>query len=153
MANKYMTFQGPTFDMLVPTNWLITSSPEIQAAFIAPEPGKVRSNLVITMRGAADNVSVPELAETAKNKQQEEYTQYAVVEEKDWSKESYQAFERRYTWLNNDHDLTVNQRQVFILYNHIFYTITTTATDTPLHEEIEKVFITMLNSFKIRENT
>ena len=82
--------------MLVPTDWYVASTPQHQAAFVAPETDDVKPNLVVSINKAAEGVTVKALSAAAKAKQSQGYPQYQVIDEKDLSKEGYQAWERRY---------------------------------------------------------
>lgn len=151
MTNHFKQFLGPGFTMLVPTHWYVASTPQHQAAFVAPEAGEVKSNLVVSINKAATGVTVKELSAAAKARQSQEYPQYQVIDEKDLSKEGYQAVERRYQWFNAEHKAIILQRQIIMMLDQVVYTLTTTQKyDGAGDKETDQIFTQMLNTFRIK---
>ncbi|MBP8002159.1 MAG: DcrB-related protein [Chloroflexi bacterium] len=151
MTEYFKQFIGPGFTMLVPTDWYIASTPQYQAAFVAPEAGAVKSNVVVSINKAAEGVTIGALSAAAKAKQSQEYPQYQVIDEKDLSKEGYQALERRYQWFNAEHKAIILQRQIIMMVDQVVYTLTTTQKyDGQGDKETDQIFTQMLNTFRIR---
>jgi len=160
---EYKNFQGPTFSMQIPTDWLITSSPQLQAAFVAPkneqnlsaqpESGEeIRSNLIVSMRRLKAGTSVVAVAEAAKTSQENEYPKYRVIQEEEISGRELSGFQRTYTWVKADKPIRVQQQQTFFLASNILYTLTSTRPDTDEVKSVDKIFEQMVHSFEAQLN-
>ena len=149
----FMDFQGPTFAMNVPTNWFITSSPKFQAIFIAPDEHQstqVKSSFIISMRRVKDDVTLPGVIETVKQKQQKDYPEYEILEEGSPTTERGEYFLRQYKWYDQEKDIYIRQDQAFHIVAPILYTLTATRKASVETAEIEPVFMKMIQSFKTR---
>lgn len=120
-------FKGPGFTMQVPTDWYITSTPQIQAMFISPpQEGGFQANLMITMNPVEEKVTLESIADETKQNQIAQYPEYEVQEEGFQPGTNQKAFKRTYEWFNKDKSLRVYQKQVMILVNGMVYVLTTT---------------------------
>jgi hypothetical protein len=58
---EFKHFSGPGFEMQVPTDWFISSSPHFQAMFTSPEgEGGVKANLVVSIEPITKNYGLKE---------------------------------------------------------------------------------------------
>ena len=147
---NFMSFQGPTFTMQVPSNWFVTSSPKFQAMFVAP-PGEngVRANLAVSLTPVKENVTLEEIVKAARVTQQKEYPEYQIISEGAVSINSLEGFERIYRWHNQSRGLHVIQRQFFCLVSQVLYTITATRENNEKSEMLDPIFKKMIESFRI----
>lgn len=147
-------FKGPGFTMQVPTDWYITSTPQIQAMFISPPQGEgLQANLMVTMNPVEDGLTVEEIASEAKKNQLAQYTDYEILTEGLVEGSDEQVFTREYKWFNEKKSLRVHQRQVMYLVNRMLYILTTTRPETDtLNEAVKRLdaqMEMMLQSFKL----
>ncbi len=149
---NFMSFQGPTFMMQVPTNWFVTSTPSFQAMFVAP-PGEneLRANLAVSLTLVKESVTLEKLTKAAKDTQQKEYSDYQVIREGASSEYTVKGFERLYKWHNLEKGMRVVQRQFFCLVGQTLYTITATREDREEAESLEQVFEKIIASFEVGE--
>jgi hypothetical protein len=65
---EYKQFLGPGFETMIPTDWLISSTPRFQAIFTAPQrTGKGTANLMIRIEKAYKDYGLPELRKAIKD--------------------------------------------------------------------------------------
>jgi hypothetical protein len=154
---EYKNFQGPTFKLNIPTDWLITSSPDIQAAFVAPAINKgeidVRSNMIVSMRRLKKGVTINAVADAAKSSQEKEYTDYLLLAEKDLTKDGVAGFQRTFKWHKPDKVVGVLQQQTFFQASNMLYTLTSTRPDIDSLAEIDLIFGEMVQTFKVELTT
>lgn len=148
---NYMQFQGPGFEMEIPTNWLITSSPQYQAMFLAPQDEQVgmRANLMVTLRPVTEDVTLQRVAEETRRMQEREYADYTVTDEVDFSEQGGSLFVRRYQWHNARNNLDVAQIQGFVKFADVLFTLTATRLNQPEQAYLDEIFEDMINSFRI----
>jgi hypothetical protein len=143
-----MDFKGPGFHMQVPTDWFITSSPQVQVMFIAPpSQEKVRPNLMITLRPVEPDVDVQEVARLAKETQEKEYPQYKVLEEGMREKEPI-GYSRTYRWHRVDHQVDLVQRQVMFVQEQVLFTLTATRPEMDQAALVDSLLDHMIQTFK-----
>ena len=150
--SDFMTFEGPTFTMQIPTNWFISSSPRFQAAFVSPEKEEeeeIFPNMLVAIRRMKEGANAPAVAKSAREKQQETYPDYKVLAEKEHSTDSVSAFERIYRWHNPDQRSDIQQWQAFYMHQNILYTLTATCSVTEKLPAREQIFEKMLGSFEL----
>jgi hypothetical protein len=147
---KTMNFQGPGFKLQVPTNWFISSSPQIQAMFVAPPQGNLRANLMVTMRPLEEGVSLADVVKSSLDTQKKEYPEFELLEETAYKLDEWTGIARKYKWYSSEHKTRLLQRQVFFLLDQILTTITTTRTDIDKSEELDQVFTQILQSFHFK---
>jgi len=150
--SNFMTFEGPTFTMQIPTNWFISSSPRFQAVFISPEKSegeKIFPNMLVAIRRLKEGTSAAMVAESAREKQQETYPDYEVITEKEHNADGFSSFERVYRWHNPDQNSDIQQWQTFYVHQNILYTLTATCSVTEKLPACEQIFEKMLASFEI----
>jgi hypothetical protein len=147
-------FKGPGFSMQVPTDWYITSTPEIQAMFISPpyEDG-AQANLMVTLNPVEEGVTAQSVADEAKKNQAAQYPEYEVLDEGLVDGTEGKGFQRTYEWFNADKELRVHQHQVMLVVNNMLYVLTTTrpavAERTEIVKQIDAILQQMLNSFAL----
>jgi hypothetical protein len=152
---KYMNFQGPNFSMQVPTDWLITATPQFQAIFTAPidDTDTIHGNVVVSIRAVKDDVTAVGVAKAAKNTQEKEYPQYQVLEETINETEP-PSVERSYKWYKTDRQVDIVQRQAFHVYEGKLYTLTGTypvSTDQK-PQTLAHIIQKMIRSFKLEKD-
>ena len=147
-------FKGPGFTMEVPTNWYISSTPQIQAMFISPpQEGGVQANLMVTMNPVQENVTAESVAKEAKKNQMAQYEQYQIIEEGFIKRTNKQGYQRVYEWFNPNQELKLHQKQIMLVVSNMLYILTTTRPVDTDNEEVLQRFDTslemMLQSFKL----
>ena len=143
-----MDFKGPGFHMQVPTDWYITSSPQIQVMFLAPLTAeKVRPNLMITLRPVEPSVDLLAVARLARETQEKEYPQYQVVDESTLEKDP-PGFSRTYRWFQENHQAVVIQRQILFIRDEVLFTITATRPEMAQAETVDFLLDHMIQTFK-----
>lgn len=150
---NFMEFQGPGFTMMTPTDWMITSSLQFQALFLAPsDSGGFNANLAVSIRRITDDVTVLSVAESTKDTQSNEYDQYEVLEEVDYTRKGGLAFLRKYRWLQQDNQIGVVQTQAFLVAGTILFTLTgSRSEDSPDGEALDGIFLQMIESFRVQQ--
>jgi hypothetical protein len=145
-----MNFQGPTFTMLVPTQWLITSSPRFQAIFVAPPTADgVRANLAVAMTPVQDMVTLEAVVVDARKVQETEYPQFQVLAEGPITEKAGEGFRRTYRWVSSDQNLPLQQTQEFFLRGGMLYTLTATREDREAGKVFDEPLEQMLVSFSL----
>ena len=148
---KLMHFQGPKFLMQVPTDWLISSTPQFQAIFTAPDDGgSIHGNVVVSIRAVQDDVTAVGVAEAAKNTQEKEYPQYQVLEEM-LNETEIPSVQRTYKWHKIDREIDIMQRQAFHVYEGKLYTLTGTypAGSKQNTQSLAQTIQQMIDSFQL----
>jgi hypothetical protein len=140
-------FQGPGFHMDVPTDWLITSSPQFQVVFIAPPEKYGRANLAINIRPVTKDATLEEIQQTAAKMQQRDYAKYQLESEGELPNTNGMGYQRTYTWFNERNNVHVYQKQLMFLVNEMLTTITITRELEPKSKEVDEIFNQMLASF------
>lgn len=150
---EFKHFNGPGFELQVPTDWLISSSLQFQAIFLAPEPYKgVQPNLAISLQRIKPEITVTEIAEEARRVQERDYPYFEVLSENDTTPEGGIAFQRLYQWYNTGVEQLLLQLQVFIVIPEVLFTLT--ATRSVVNDEsalpLDDVFKYMIRSFRLQ---
>jgi hypothetical protein len=147
-------FKGPGFSLQVPTDWYITSTPQIQAMFVSPpyEDG-AQANLMVTINPVEEGVTVQSVAEEARKNQEAQYPEYEVLAEGEIKGTEGKGFQREFEWINADKELRVYQKQVLLVVHNMLYVLTTTRPAveerTEIVKQIDATLQQMLNSFKL----
>lgn len=143
---EYMEFIGAGFILQIPTDWLITASPEHQAIFWGPNnPQGLRPTMIVSVRIVDDSVTVDKLVTETLSAQQNQLPQYHVLNEID--NRGRGIFERTYQWVRvNDNALIIQTQRFYVLGNLLF---TFTATRLGQEVQYEPVIKHMLNSFRL----
>lgn len=149
---QWMHFQGPSFTLQAPTDWFITSTPQVQAMFIAqPEAGGLRPNVAVTIRPVEDTVTPRGVAESAREVQQHEYPRYTVLEELDGEETGQPLFLRRYSWFNQSIGVSVLQVQLYCIVSQLLYTVTATRSlEDEESSRYDDIFRQMIDSLQIQ---
>jgi|GEM_PF-698242 len=152
---EFMNFEGPTFTMQVPTNWFITSSPTLQAVFVAPTSvagnQPVRPNIIVSIRRLKEETAAQTVAAAVKKDQQTQYADYQILKEIDNSADDISGFSRQYTWHKTGENTRVVQTQTFYVARKILYTLTGTRSADVEIPVIDEIFTRMSNSFKVHD--
>jgi len=150
MATRvWVDFQGPLFTLRSPSDWYVTSTPDIQAMFIEPNRGQeIRANVIISLRPVQENVTVDGVLGSAQEQQRAQYPEFNLV-----AQEEVQAGEgvgkyQMYTWVNPENGVPVLQAQAFFIVNNLLFTLTATC-DQREQEEATPVFNEMFGSLRI----
>lgn len=153
MANalQYMQFDGPSFQMQIPTTWQITSSPQFQAMFIGQKADPnttVRPNLMVTIRPVEDNVTPTAVAARALQVQSENYPEFELLGEVDYTQQGGVGVLRQFVWRDAEQDVSVTQMQAFFVFAGLLYTLTGTR-QSDADGDKDDVFTTIINSFRL----
>lgn len=143
-----MHFQGPGFHMQVPTNWFITSNPQVQVMLVSPSQNGIRANFMVTLRSLEPTVTLSSVVASALETQKKEYPEFALLEEGDYTKGQVVGHLHSYKWFNQRHSTLIFQRQVIFVNNQILTSLTTTRTDGVDGSEVDAVFNRILGSFQ-----
>lgn len=144
-----MNFEGPGFTMQVPTNWVVTSSPQIQAMFVSPPRQGGRANFMVTIRPVNQDVTLEQVAASALETQKKEYEKFDLLETSEFRLGELVGTQRHYTWFSQEHNAPIRQRQVILVTGGLMFTITLTRTDVKELEELDAILAEMLASFKL----
>jgi hypothetical protein len=149
---EYQQFQGPGFTMETPTDWVIQSSPQFQALFLAPpREHATRPNLAVAVRPVQLDVTVLAVADEARKVQEREYPRYEILGEHDYTETGGAAFQRLYAWFNEDRRAQILQWQTFVVVGRVLFTLTTTRLAEDEDGEIlDEMFLHMMKSFAIQ---
>jgi len=150
----FMNFDGPNFTMEVPTNWIVTSSPQFQAIFLGPNDPLVRSNLVISLRPVEANVTYQAVGASAREAQEREYPQYQILQEIDFGAQGGTGMLRHYRWVNAENNATIIQVQAFFVVGQILFTLTGTRgahLGVEAGQEVDEIFNHMIQTFRITQ--
>lgn len=148
----YMNFQGPNFSLEVPTDWVVSSSPQFQAIFLGPLYEPVRPNVLVSLRPVEEGVTPEAVAESARETQEREYPGYEVLGEVDYREHGGIGIARSYRWVNPTNKVPVIQTQAFFVFAKILFTLTSTRAEDVSEEtarELDEVFDHMLQTFRI----
>lgn len=145
----WIDFKGPGFTMLAPSDWYVFSSPQFQAMFVSPtKGGEERPNLMVTIRPVQPDVTVEAVAQNARKTQEKEYNEFAVIREGTIDTETGKGYDRAFSWLKEDQNARIIQRQVMYVVGGLLYTFTATRTDRPESAGVDPVFDRMLASVR-----
>jgi hypothetical protein len=146
-------FEGPGFNMQIPTNWLISSTPAYQAMFFAPrEDDDTQANMTVSIRKLEEGGSLLEVVNVARAKQVEEYPQFQVLEEVDYTEKGGTGYKQKYRWHNEDAKQDVVQTQAFFMFDQFIFSLTGT-TFLQHAEKYDPIIEDMIKSFRIRAST
>lgn len=150
----FMQFEGPTFTLQVPTNWLITSSPKLQAIFVEPvrESQHQPASLLISMRKLKEDATLTEIVLETKKSQQREFPQYKELSEETVTRDKINGISITYQWYNAKTSSKIYQQQVFFLVSQILYTLTASNPNTETADEVENILKRMIDSFQITQS-
>lgn len=146
---KTMNFEGPGFTMQIPTDWFITSTPQIQAMFVSPPRKGGRANFMVNVRPLDMDVTLDQVVKTSLETQKKEYDKFELLESAIYSKDNLTGHQRLYKWFSKENNATIRQRQIIIVTGQMLITLTSTRTDLKIMEELDDVFAQMLESFKL----
>jgi hypothetical protein len=142
-----LLFQGPGFHMDVPSDWMITSSPQFQVMFVAPPGPSGRANLAISIRPVKDGTTVQEVAAAALKMEQRDYAEFRVEAEGELPGTGGLGYQRSYRWLNERNKTRVYQKMVLFLVKGMLTTITATREDSEPAKALDAAFEGMISSF------
>jgi len=142
-------FQGPTFALLYPSDWLVSSNADLQAIFLGPVLGQSRPTMTISLRPIEDGLSAPQIALATRQSQQANYAEYQVLEEIDFTAQGGFSYLRRYQWRHPESGLMLLQTQLFIVYGRLLYILTTTI-DLGSANVAQPILDQMLKSLRLR---
>jgi len=146
----FMLFQGPGFELEVPTDWLVVSSPDYQAMFLGPKlKSGARANMMVTVRPVNEDVTLEVIAVQARKFQEHEYDDYHVLDETDYTQEGGIAYLRRYEWGSKQGGNRVSQVQGFFLVDNVLFTLTATRTEKK-NKQVDAAFDRMFRSFRVK---
>ena len=150
----WMTFIGPTYTLDIPGDWLIMSSPEFQVMFLGPiEAGDtVRPNLLLAIQRLEAGSTAQEVAASALEAQQQDYPEFQVLDENDFSEGELTGALRTYTWHNPDQGVYLHQSQAMYVLGQSLYTLTATrGADDPKADRLDETMQVIMGSFTARE--
>ncbi|MCA9882081.1 MAG: DcrB-related protein [Anaerolineae bacterium] len=143
--SQFVTFYGPGFTIDAPSDWLVASSPQYQAAFMGPDGQPIRPNLIIAINAVEPDVTVPKLASETRERQQSEYPAYEILNEQSNDDES--AFIRKFRWINPDNERPVVQTQMYLIDNNMLYSLTGSRSDELNHSTVNDLDDTLNHMF------
>ncbi len=142
-------FQGPGFIMYLPTDWFISSSLQFQAIFLAPKAeDDSRANLTVAIRQLEEGADFKSFMEGMKQERQENYDQYEMLEENDYTQEGGTGFQHTYRWYNPNQDRMIVQVQAVYLVGPVLFTLTGTVAEQYAGDFVP-TFIGMIDSFRV----
>jgi hypothetical protein len=146
----WIGFQGPSFTMRVPSNWVLTATPELQVVVLEPErpAGELRANLIVSLRPVTEGLTSAAVLESTRKNQLEQYPHFKLHEEGVVNGRKGEGSYQNYTWLNPENSIPVAQVQAFFVANKMLYSITTTC-DERRAKAVMYILGEMLNSFQI----
>ncbi len=150
MATRvWVDFQGPLFTMKSPSDWYVTSTPEIQAMFVEPNRGQeIRANVIISIRPVQPDVTAAGVLASAQETQQAEYPDYELAAQEDVQAGQAEGKYQMYTWVNPENSVPVVQAQAFFVISQLLITLTATC-DAREQEGVTPVFNEMFSSLAI----
>jgi len=143
----FIEYQGPSFVMQVPSNWAQSSNEQFTALFAAPPEQDFSANLGVAITPVIEGTTVEEVAASARRYQEQDYPNYAILEEATFELNGNPAFRRVYKWRSDEHNLAISQEQVFVKAGDRLYTLTATAL-TENYGSYAPTFSKMTNSFQ-----
>jgi hypothetical protein len=143
-----MYFKGPGFHMKVPSDWFITSNPQVQAMFVAPTQNGARANLMITLRPLDPSATLESIVATTLETQKKEYPEFVILEQGEYPKGDLIGHQHLYSWYNQQHSAHIVQRQVIFIAGQMLVSITTTRTRTGDADDFDIILTAMLQSFE-----
>jgi len=146
-------FEGPGFNMQIPTNWLISSTLAFQAMFHAPrEEDGTQANLTVSIRKIEEGGTLLEVVNVARAKQAEEYPEFEVLEEEDYTEQGGVGYKQKYRWHNPQVDADLVQTQAFFMVDQFIFSLT--GTSYLQHaDKYDPILEEMIGSFRIRAST
>ncbi|MBZ0307124.1 MAG: DUF1795 domain-containing protein [Anaerolineae bacterium] len=150
----FMLFEGPNFMLEVPTNWVVTSSPQLQAIFFGPQDTVIRPNMVISLRAVEANVTYQAVAQAAKETQEKEYPSYTILSEVDFAEFGGIGMKRHYSWVNPTNNAKVVQIQTYFVAGQVLFTLTASRgghLNDQDADELDGVFEHMIETFRITQ--
>lgn len=143
-----MYFQGPGFHLQVPTDWFVTSNPQVQVMFVAPPRDGARANLMITLRPLEASATLDEVVKSTLETQKKEYPEFSLIEDAEIYKGEVVGHQHLYRWYNETHKTRILQRQVIMVANQMLTSITTTRPDTDNMDDLDAALAAMIESFQ-----
>ncbi len=142
-------FRGPGFALMIPTEWLISSSLDFQAIFLAPRHAdSTQANLTISMRQLEAGATLDAVLRALRDTQTRAYPQFRLIGEYDFSQEGGSGFMQRYRWQNTNQNAAFVQTQALFLVERILFTLTGTAPEQHA-DSYDGLFEKMVESFRV----
>jgi hypothetical protein len=145
---NWMTFEGPTFRIDMPTTWLVKANQQFQAMFIAPKDEQDPIFPSFTIAITATDTDLKTHFETIEKLQTAEYPDYQVLTREVGANHAF----RMYSWRYPASPTPLIQQQLFLMdeENNNVYTLTATFLQKQT-QEFEPVFEAMMKSFNFRK--
>lgn len=146
MTTEYILFQAKDYSIQKPVDWLVQKKDEQHIAFIGPKVGPLHAGFFITILENHDGgyIAAAKEAEALQSQQ----TKYQLIEERDISKEKFDAMMRYATWYNRTQNLMMYSREIYTERNGKVYILSSSVPNTPHLQTFDNIFIYMFNSFK-----
>lgn len=152
-----MQFDGPTFALVVPTDWFVVSAPEYQTAFLAPPDARgQRASFTIAIRPLPGPVTAQQFAEVIT----QTYDRLGVTHEvlsRDVLKLGEVEGHAITSLLSQpDGDTPLRQQQVVAVNDDLIYVLVASRPadlPDPAAEAIDRSFATMFGAFTFRQAT
>jgi len=147
----WMNFLGPGFTLIVPSDWLIQATPEIQVIFLAPETNQMlQTNLMITLRPVEPSVTVVDIAAFLKETQQTDYAEFVLTREQPINAGTIAGIERMFQWVDRAENMRVGQCQGIFVHQEVLFTLTITYA-LEEKERIQPIFDEIVDSLRLVE--
>lgn len=141
-------FRGPNFTMQVPSEWLITATPQVQTLFLSPESDlPVQANLSVTIRGAQDDVTADAVADSVIETQRQSFADFNLHERSSADVGGVEGETFVCRWLNADVNTHITQAHRIALKDNRLYSLTATYPDG-VSDEVVSTLAGMLDSFR-----
>lgn len=150
---QFMKFYGPTFTLDIPTDWTIGSTNQLQAIFISPSlDNGQRVNLAIALKTIEAGQTAQTLGKLAGEMQQENYNDFEVIAESDFTFNERPALEHKFRWVNPNTGDPVIQHQTYLMDDQFIYILTASRPsdlDEKNSQRVDALFEQVLGSFSI----
>jgi hypothetical protein len=145
---EYMTFQGPGFQLEVPTDWLITSSPDYQVMFKSQitRESSFHPTVIVIIRPVEADKKLSMVAEEIRTWYASEYAEFEVVSSVDYTEKGGLAYLHTFTWLYEENKTRI--RQIQCLYRIADALFLLTATRTENDPSWDEVLTHIIESFQ-----
>lgn len=147
---RMMLFQGPNFILKVPSNWLITASSDAQVTFLGPKISTLHAGFGVHISLKKESEALKTKIKNYNDKMRSQDVQFELTHTKDLSNDQYEAYHQVIRWVNPEHDLLLEQHQVYIEAEDAYLLL---STSQPVRhdyfQQINELMVEMLESFRV----
>jgi len=144
---EIVTYEGDTFSMSLPENWLVTRVDNDQLLFVGPKVGNANVGIYVT-RIAGETATLRDIAAGARDAQSVK-PHYRLMSDNDISTGGFEGRMRWSSWYQDEIDMMLSVREIFCdAPGHDIMVLTCCIPNNPMLNELDLASLDVMNSFR-----